>query len=214
MAGSARATTIPGGVFVVTFIASLVMLGDQVGAFADSDTAFVEHFSSGSQRGADIAGAFLLGAAAAAFMYFTHLLASSCAEASDRLVTPVLVRTAGMLAGIFMVVAALALVTVPMSISMGHFFDEDSGAFVEGQAVLPQFGYVTLVFGAMIPAAVTIAAVARLGLFRRWLTWLSFLMAVLLALTSAMVVSMILLPIWVGVATVVLRRTAGGAADS
>jgi len=213
MAGSARVTTISGGVFVVTFVASLILLGDEVGAFADSDGAFVEHFSTGSQRGADIAGAFLLGVAAAAFMYFTHLLAASCPP-SNRLVTPVLVRTAGMLAGIFMVVAALALVTVPMSISMGHFFDEESKAFVEGQAVLPQFGYVTLVFGAMIPAAVTIAAVARLGLFRRWLNWLSISLAVLLALTSAMVASMVLLPIWVGVATVASRRTASSAADS
>ena len=193
---------------MLTFIASLVMLGDELGAFADSDEAFVEHFSTGSQRGVDITGAFLLGAAATAFMYFTHLLATSSPELSNRLVTPTLIRTAGMLAGIFMVVAALALVTVPMSISMGEFFDEESGAFVEGQAVLPQFGYVTLVFGAMIAAAVAIAAVAHLGLFRRWLTWLSFAVAVVLALTSAMVISMVLLPIWVGAATVAMRRSA------
>ncbi|MDH3730592.1 MAG: hypothetical protein OES13_05670 [Acidimicrobiia bacterium] len=200
-----------GGLFVVAFVVGLALLSDELGAFGDSDGTFVEHFSSGSQRGADIAGSVALAVAAAAFMYFTHLIASAQPDALDQSSQSGLVRTAGMLAGAFMFVAALALVTVPLSISVGELFDEDGGAFGEGQAVLPQFGFVALVFGAMLPAAVTIAAVARLGSFPRWLTRASFPIAVLLALSSGSVVTMALLPIWVALSTVALTRTGGRA---
>lgn len=206
MAGSKRVMTVTGGLFVVAFVVGLALLGDQVGAFADSDRTFVEHFSTGSQRAVDIAGSALLVVAAAAFMYFTHLIASVRAEALSQSAMSRLVRTAGMLAGTFMVVAALALLTVPLSISLAEFYDEEPTAFGEGQAVLPQFGYVTLVFGAMIPAAVAIAAAARLGLFPTWLTRSSFPLAILLAITSGSVVTMVLLPIWAALATVALAR--------
>jgi hypothetical protein len=148
----------------------------------------------------------LLAGAAVAFMYFTHLIASLRTESLDRSAMSNLVRTAGMLAGIFMVIAALALATVPLSISMGEFFDEEGKAFGEGQAVLPQFGYVVLVFGAMVPAAVAIVAAALLGPFPTWLARSSYPIAVLLALTSGSVVTMVLLPIWVALATVALPR--------
>ena len=206
MAESKRFLSVTGAVFAVAFGIGLGLLGPEVGAFGDSDRAYVEHFSGGSQRGADIAGSILLLAAAAAFMYFTHLIASIPAEALRQSAPSNLVRTAGMLAGIFMAVAALALVTVPLSISMGEFFDEEGKAFGEGQAVLPQFGYAALVLGAMIPAAVAIVAAARLGLFPPWLTRASLPLAVLLAVTSGSVVAMALLPIWVAMATVVLAR--------
>ena len=210
MASSSRVGTVVGAVFVVTFVASLALLGDEAGAFGDSDRAFVEHFSTSSQRSADILGAFLLIVAAAAFMTFTHVTSSIGGDGS-RPYAPVVVRTAGMVAGMFMILAALALMTVPLSIAMGDFFDEGGGgAFVVGRAVLPQFGYVVLVFGAMIPAAVTIVAVTQLRAFPTWLTWVSYSVAILLALTSTMVVSMILLPIWVAIATPRLRRTVGG----
>ncbi|MGI9624942.1 MAG: hypothetical protein ACR2PK_19095 [Acidimicrobiales bacterium] len=203
-----RLLIVAGAVFVVAFGVGLALLGPEVGAFGDSDAAFVEHFSTGSQRAADIAGSALLAGAAVAFMVFAHVIASAGADAGDdRPARPTLVRTAGMLAGAFMIVAALALVTVPLSISMGEFFDEEGKAFREGQAVLPQFGYVVLVFGAMIPAAVTVVAVARLGCLRPWLTRASFPIAVLLAVTAGSVITMALLPIWVATATVSMARS-------
>lgn len=64
----------------------------------------------------------MVAAAAAAFMYFTHLIGSTTTEQSA---ASSLAPTAGMLTGIFMVVAALALFTAPLSISLGEFFDED-----------------------------------------------------------------------------------------
>lgn len=207
VAGSKRVMSTTGGLFVVAFVVGLALLSDELGAFGDSDGTFVEHFSSGSQRGADIAGSFALAGAAAAFVHFTHLIASTQPEDLDQSSQPRLVRMGGMLAGAFMFVAALALVTVPLSISLGEFFDEDGGAFGESQAVLPQFGFVALVFGAMLPAAVTIVAAARLGLFPRWLTRLSLPAAVLLAVSSGSVITMVLLPIWVALSTVAVTRT-------
>jgi hypothetical protein len=197
----------------VAFVVGLALLSEELGAFGDSDGTFVEHFSSGSRRGADIGGSVARAGAAAAFVHVKHLIALTQPEALDRSSQSGLVRAAGMLAGVFMFVAALALVTVPLSISLGEFFDEDGGAFGESQAVLPQFGFVALVFGAMLPAAVTIMAVARLGLFPRWLTRSSFLVAVLLAVSSGSVMTMVLLPIWVALSTVVLTRAGEQAAN-
>jgi len=205
MGGSERAVAVSAAIFVVTFVIGLALLGDELGAFGDSDGAFIEHFSSGSQRGADIAGSFLLIGAATAFIYFTHLIGSpGPAGATDG---NWVVRAAGIVTGLFIIIAALALLTVPLSISMGEFFDEDSGAFAEGQAVLPQFGYVVMAFGAMISAAVAIVAIALLRLFPSWLTRSSLVVAALLAVTSAMVVTMVLLPIWVAVVTLTRRRS-------
>jgi hypothetical protein len=206
MAGSNRAASVAGGLFVVAFAAGLAFLADELGAFADHDGTFVDHFSTGSQRGADIVGSILLAAAAVTFMYFSHLIASIRPDNDNKAATSDLVRMAGILTGVFMLVAALALVTVPLSISLGEFFDEAGGAFGQGQAVLPQFGFVALVFGAMIPAAVTMVAVARLGLFPTWLARATIPVAVLLALTSGSVMTMVLLPIWVGLATVALAK--------
>ena len=50
MGDAGRGLTVAGGVFVVSFVAALALLGDEVGAFGDSDRAFVEHFSTSSQR--------------------------------------------------------------------------------------------------------------------------------------------------------------------
>ncbi len=212
MAGSDRALSTAGALFVVAFVVGVALLGDELGAFGDSDETFVEHFSTGSQRAADIMGSLALAAAAAAFMCFTHLIVSTRPDALGESARARVARTAGMLAGVFMFVAALALVTVPMSISVGELFDEEGGAFGEGQAVLPQFGYVALVFGAMLPAAVTIVAVARLGLFPRWLSRTSVAVAILLALTSSSLITVVLLPVWVALSTVALTRTRGLAA--
>jgi len=210
---SRRVMSATGSLFVVAFVVGLALLGDELGAFGDSDGAFVDHFSSGSQRAADIAGSVTLAAAAVAFAYFTHLIASTQPDTLDPASPSRLVRTAGMVAAVFMFVAALALVTVPLSISVGALFDEDPGAFAEGQAVLPQFGFVTLAIGAMVPAAATIVAVARLGLFPMWLARLSLAIAALLALSSMSVISMVLLPIWVALSTATLRKAGAQAAS-
>ncbi len=208
MAGSNRVITVTGGIFVATFTVGLVLLGGLVGSFADSDETFVEHFSSGSQRGVDIAGSVLLVVAAVVFVYFTQLIGSADPETSTRTATLVLVRAAGMLAGVGMLVAALAFFTVPLSISLGEFYDEVGGAFGESQAVLPQFGSLALGVAAMFPAAITVVAIARLRLFPTWLTRLSYAVGVLLVLTSLTVVTMILLPVWVALATLSLRQSA------
>ena len=51
MVGSKRATTVAGLVLAAAFTAGLALLGKEIAAFGDSDRAFVEHLSTGSQRG-------------------------------------------------------------------------------------------------------------------------------------------------------------------
>ena len=208
MAGSARAVAVTSAVFVVAFVVGLAQLGDLAGSVGGSDDTFVEHFSSGSQRAVDIAGSLLLVVAAMAFLYFTQLIVAQAGpEARDHQATWGFVRGAGTVVTVGIVVAALSFLTVPLSISFGEFFDEP--AFGEGQAVLPQFGYVALTVGAMFPAAVMIVAIARLRFLPTWLTRLSYLVAVLLVVTSLSVITMfVLLPAWVALTAVALRQTA------
>ena len=207
MAESGRAAVITSVVFVLSFVAGLALVAELAGSVGETDETFVEHFSSDSRRVGEIVGALLLVVAALAFLYFTQLIVAAGSGAPDQQAAWGFVRGTGMLVTVALVIAAMALVTVPLSINLGNLYDES--AFGEGQAVLPQFGHAVLTIGAMWPAAVMITAVAVLGLLPTWLTRLSYAIAVLLVVTSVMVGSLfILLPVWVALTAGALRRAA------
>src|SRR5687767_7519604 len=175
------------------------MLGDLLGSFADSDRAFADHFADGGTRARDIVGSLLLVLAGFALVWF----AVAMSAAREDLGAPLIV-TASLAAGA-MIVAGLALATVPLSISFGDLTDDPGlGA---GQAVLPQFGYVALTFGAMLPAAAFVIVIARTpGLLARWLRVAGYAVAALLLL-AVMVMPMILLVIWIAAVSVTLARS-------
>ena len=207
MEGSDRLRVVAGVVFVITFVVGLALLGEVAGSVGEPDEWFAGHFSSGSERAADIAGSFLLFVAAMAFLFFTQMVgAVARSQTPEQRATWALAWAAGTMASVGLFIAALAFLTVPLSISIGELYDD--AAFSEGQAVLPQFGYVALAVGAMYPAAVMIVAIARLAILPRWLTRLSYFVAVLLVATSLAVSPMfILLPGWVALTAFALRRT-------
>lgn len=179
-----------GTTFLVLFIGSFIPLGELIGSFADPDRQFVSLFSDSGNRTGYLAGSFLLLLAGLAFVWFADAL--SCEAGIHR--AALLITGAAAAAG--MIVAALALATVPLSLSFGAFVDDPG--LEAGQAVLPQFGFVALGMGAMVPAAIFIVIAARTpGLLPRWLALTSFPIAILVALTAFLFMPFILFIIWV-----------------
>ncbi len=188
----------------MTFFAGLLLVGDQAGAFADSERAYAEIFSSNSHRVEDLTGSVLLMVSAIAFGVFAHLLAVSGAPARPERPSPVLARVGGTPAAASILFAGAAFLTVPASLLLGDFYGDPG--IVSAQPILPHFGYILLVVGSAIPAAALMVASTRLGEFPTWLTWVSMIAAALLVVTAPSVISMLLLPIWVAAVAVVTRR--------
>ena len=189
----------PGSAFVVLFLGSSVLLGELVGSFADSDAQFVTLFSDSGNRIGYVIGSALLVLAGLAFVWFAHAL--SCETGNRRAALLI----TGAAAAIGMIVAALAFATVPLSLLFGSFFTDPG--LEAGQAVLPQFGYVALSLGGMLPAGIFIAIAARTpDLLPRWLSIASYPVALLVALTALLFMPMILFVLWVVAATATVSR--------
>ena len=196
-----RWVLVSGGIFVVTFSLGLLLVGDQAGAFADSERAYIEIFSDDARRPEDLAGSLLVIASAVAFGTFALQLG-----AMDEAMRPssVLMRVGGMLAAGSMLVAGAAFLTVPASLLVGGFFGDPG--LVTAQPVLPHFGYISLVVGSAIPAAALMMGSTRLPGLPTWLRRFTFVAALLLVATSSSVITMLLLPAWVATLALTTRR--------
>lgn len=180
----------PGAVFLVLFTGSIIPLGELIGSFADPDRQFISLFLHTSNRVGYLAGSASLVLAGLAFIWFAHALSR---EAESRRV-PLLIT--GSAAGGGMIVAGLAFATVPLSLAFGSFVD-DPGLEV-GQAVLPQFGFVALGLGAMLPVGVFMVISARVpGLLPQWLSLSTYPLAILVALTAFLFMPLALFVMWV-----------------
>ena len=199
-----RGALIAGWVFAVSFFVGLFLVGDQAGAFADSDRAYAELFADTSHRVQDLTGSVLLVVSAIAFGVFVQFMAPALDPGASRYAWTVVVRVSGLLAAAAILVAGGAFATVPASLVIGDFFDDPG--IVTAQNLLPSLGYLMLVGGAMIPAVVVMVGSTRLGLFSQWFVWVTPVVAVALIVTAPMVATMALLPIWVAVAAVLQSR--------
>jgi hypothetical protein len=200
-----RGASISGWVFAVTFFVGLFSVGDQAGAFADSDRAYAELFADTSHRVfQDLTGSVLLIVSAIAFGVFVQFIAPALNPGESRYGWTVVVRVSGLLAAAAILIAGAAFATVPASLVVGDLTGDPG--IVTAQNLLPSLGYMTLVAGAMIPAAVVMVGSTRLGLFSRWFVWATPVVAVLLIVTAPMVSAMALLPVWVAVAAVLQSR--------
>lgn len=186
-----RSATRSGILFTALFVAAgVVSTGELAGSFADRDRVFVERFADEGNRIADIIGSYLLAFAALAFLWFAHGLAAQAP--TSRL--PIIFGGAATAGG--MLLAAIAWATVPMSLWFGALADDPG--LQEGQAVLPQFGYVALTMGAMLPAAALIIIVARVpGLVPRWLQIVSYPTAAIVAFTALIFMPLFIFIAWV-----------------
>ena len=200
-----RSASIAGGIFAVTFFIGLLLVGDQAGAFADSESAYTDIFSDSSHRIQDLAGSLLLVVSAVAFGTFGLQLAGSGDVTRP---ASTLARVGGGLASVSILIAGAAFLTVPASLLVGDFFGDPG--LVTAQPVLPHFGFILLAVGTTIPAGALMVASTRLGSFPTWLKWVTFASAVLLVLTGSSVITVLILPIWVAVVTVSMRRSSFG----
>lgn len=199
-----RWSSVSGEIFAVTFFVGLLLVGDQAGAFADSENAYTEIFSDDAHRVLDLVGSLLLVVSAVAFGTFALQLAA-LAEATG--FSSVVMHVGGGLAAVSMVMAGAAFLTVPASLLLGDFYGDPG--LVTAQPVLPHFGYILLVVGVTIPAAALMVAATRLaGFFPTWLRWFTVAAAGLLVITGPSVITMSLLPIWVATVAMVTRRSA------
>lgn len=198
-----RSWLVPGGIFAVTFFVGLLLVGDQAGAFADSERAYTEIFSDDLHRAQDLAGSLLLMVSAVAFGTFALQLAAM-GEATRP--SSVVMRVGGGLAAVAMLMAGAAFLTVPASLLLGDFYGDPG--LVTAQPALPHFGYILLVVGSTIPAAALMVASTRFVAFPTWLSWVTVVAAVLLVVTGPSVITMLLLPIWVATVAMVTRRAA------
>jgi hypothetical protein len=198
-----RGALIAGGVFAVTFLVGLVLVGDQAGAFADSERAYAAHFADTRHRIEDLTGSALLIVSAVAFGLFSQFMASSLRLSSGPYVESV-VKVSGMLSAAAILVAGGAFMTVPGSLALGDLFDDPG--IVTAQPVLPSLGYMMLVAGAVIPAAVLMVASTRLGVYPRWFVIVTVVITVFLVLTAPMFGALALLSIWVAAAAFIQSR--------
>ena len=193
----------PAGCLLSRFV-GLFLVGDQAGAFADSERAYAELFADTSHRIQDLTGSVLLIVSGIAFGVFVQFLAPAPDPGAWRYAWTVVVGVSGLLAAAAILIAGAAFATVPASLVVGDFFDDPG--IVTAQNLLPSLGYVMLVVGAVIPAAVVMVGSTRLGLFSQWFVWVTPVVAVLLIVTAPMVSAMALLPIWVAIAAVLQSR--------
>ncbi len=202
-----RQATRSGGGFVVLFAASGVLgLGVVLGMFADPDQTFAEHYDDDGTWLPGMLASYLLLGSALAFAGFAHALGRVAGPKGVGLTW----SGAGTAAGLGL--AAVAFATVPTSLWFSSLVDEagvggNPTVLQEGQAVLPQFGYVALMMGAMLPAAVFMIVAARVpGLLPRWLSIASYPLAALVAVSAVMFMPIFLFVGWVVAACVAHRE--------
>lgn len=183
------------------------MLGELIGAFADSAESFPAYFDTSAERLRHALGAYLLVASGLAFLRFTVHASASFIKAPE---ADAHVRTVGLMAAVFAALvglAAAALATVSLSVGFGQIFGDPG--IQDGEELLPQMGYVILAVPAALSAGLAIWLLARLGsrsaMWPRWVTTAGYVVAAL-QLLSFYFLPMFLLPLWVLVASISFRE--------
>lgn len=191
--------------FAVLFtVASIVLLGDLVGAFADASASFT-YFDTSVERLRHAAGAYLLTASGLVFMAFAVRM-TSLLETTDPSTDG---RTARLAAAVFAALvglAAAAFATVSLSVGFGQITGDPG--IRDAQELLPQLGYVVL----FVPAALTgghavfllTRGAARTSQLPRWMVGAGYFAAAA-QLFSFYSLPLLLLPLWVLGAGITLR---------
>jgi hypothetical protein len=203
-----RATRGYGIAFAVLFsVALTALLGELVGAFADSAESFRPYFDSSAERLRHAVGAYVLAASGLCFLGFA---VAATAQSGDDPDVSTGGQTARLAAGVFAAVvgvAAAAFATVSLSVGFGRITGDPG--IRDGQELLPQLGYVLLTVPGAVSAAVAIWLVGRVGArtaaLPRWVTTSGYVVAAA-QLLSFYTLPLLLLPLWVLAASLVDRQ--------
>jgi hypothetical protein len=207
-----RASGICGVLFAITFTVGVILLGDLLGSFADSDETFAEYYASSANRTGSALGGLLLLISGIAFLPFVGGLVrlidpNHTSWTTVQLGVPLSYVAAGLI-----IAAAAALSTVGFAGVFADIIDGSLEAFQGSSvAVLPQLGYVLIVLAAWV-LAVVLAIVASVSMrarsMPRALAWLTMVCATLLLLAPS-VAALLAIPIWaLATSVVMLRRQA------
>lgn len=208
-----RRDAFAGGIlFAVAFGGAGFLLGDLWGSFGDSDDTFSEYYGSTSNRAGSVAGAVLLFVSGLAMLPFIGGLGRRIEAADGGRWVEVLMPLSYVASGVI-IGAAAASGTVGASMIMADVFDEANEPFQGGSAaVLPQLGYVLIVFSAWTLAVVLVISgvlLLRAKAGPAFVGWLAIVCAAALLLAPA-VLPLAVLPLWVLIASVFLFRSDAG----
>ncbi len=197
-----------GVAFVALFLASLVLLGDLAGSFADSDALFMDYHSSQSNQIQVVVGGYLITAAGLALLLFLTGLTASVGDCRRNHPCP-LAFVSGIV-GVTLLLAGGAALVTSASAKLFGAVSGDAPLSGDAIAIAPQLGYVLIFLPAMWALACSIAThtwhMWTTGLWPGWLRWLSVFTAIMLLLAAALFNPIILLPIWIGAVSLYERR--------
>lgn len=208
---SVRAARIFGVAFAVLFsLALTALLGELYGAFADGAESFAPYFDSSAERFRHAVGAYALAASGIGFLGFAVTSTAGAVRVPD---VSSEVQTARLTAAVFAAsvgIAGAALATVSLSVGFGQITGDPG--IRDGQELLPQLGYVIIVVPSAISAALAIWLIARVGartaVLPRWAATSGYIAAAA-QLVSFYTLPLVLLPLWVAVASLALRPPPG-----
>jgi hypothetical protein len=196
---TSRRTALAAAVFVVTFVAGLVLVNNPD---TDSSAAtFAQFYGQSGNRMHLILSAVLLSASALAWIVTVIGLRERLGDgAAARVATTAAAATAALIG-----VAGTMLAVIPAAMTFGSAPEPG----IDIARFLPQAGYAALTLFAMPAAALTVTAVCigalRTSALPRWLAYLGFA-ASLLLLASLEFFPMALFVVWVVATAVVLAR--------
>jgi hypothetical protein len=198
----ARWSPAAGIVFVVLWIVAFAITGGSPDS-GDSNAKILSWYADSGHRTRDIVGLALVLAAALFFLWFLTTLRERLVRAQGGMSGLAGAAFGAGLVWTALTFAAIATFTAP------SFARADTGKFQldpDSYRLLNDLGY-TLWFGGTTIAAVLVVATAvvsmRTGLLPKWLTWLSFVVAVTL-LFAFMFIPILIFLGWVLVVSLVL----------
>lgn len=193
--------------FVPLFVIAAIMVEPGPGSQTASNAKYTAWYADSGHRTVALIGAYLLIAAALALLAFVAGLHERLRPARDRF--PVGYRMIGwtgpLTAGLF-IVGAMQFVGIIGNISFGDT------PVPQADLLRQNIGYpLVFVAGALVAAtliAVTATLAGRIGLFRTWQVWASYLLAAVLVF-AVIFTPMAAFPVWVlGTSILLLRRPA------
>jgi hypothetical protein len=198
----ARWSPAAGIVFVILWIVAFAITGSSPDS-GDSDSKILSYYADSGHRARDIAGLFLVLAAALFFLWFLATLRARLVQAEGgRGGLAAAAFGAGLVWTVLTFAGIAAFVAPSAARADTSKFQLDPNTW----RLLNDFGYTLWFAGTTIAAVLVVATAlvsARTGLLPKWLTWLSFVVAATL-LFAFMFIPILIFLGWVLVVSLVL----------
>jgi len=200
------AASIAGLLFAVLFTVALVLLRNQPMMTA-TDAELVRLYATGQDLPTVIGGLYLAPFAGIMFLWFIAVIRDQLGEREDRFFATVFFGS-----GLLFIALMFAATAVASTPSVAYRYLDQPAPTASTIALLRALSYAFLFAFATRAGAVFLIAAATAGLrsdvFPRWLAWTGYLLGVgLLVVVAAWDWIILVLPVWVAVASLyILRR--------